>query len=48
VTDPKLDTGEGARIALDGSEADLTEILLDDTSRHVQAGGVAALYPAVA
>lgn len=51
VTDPKLPPAEAARIAVDGIEADLTEILLDDTSRHVQAGlagGVAALYPAVA
>ena len=51
VTDPKLAPAEAARIAVDGIEADLTEILLDDTSRHVQAGlagGVAALYPAVA
>jgi NAD(P)-dependent dehydrogenase (short-subunit alcohol dehydrogenase family) len=51
VTDAKLDTAIGARIAIDGIETDLAEILLDDTSRHVQAGlagGVAALYPAVA
>jgi hypothetical protein len=51
VTEVKLDPAEGARIAVDGIEADLAEILLDDTSRQVRAGlagGVAALYPAVA
>jgi len=51
VTDAKLNPAEGARLVVDGVEADLLEILLDDTSRHVQAGlagGVAALYPAVA
>jgi NAD(P)-dependent dehydrogenase (short-subunit alcohol dehydrogenase family) len=51
VTDAKLSPADAARIAVDGIEADLTEILLDDTSRHVQAGlagGVSALYPAVA
>jgi NAD(P)-dependent dehydrogenase (short-subunit alcohol dehydrogenase family) len=47
----KLDTAEAARLAVDGIEADLPEILLDDLSRQVQAGlagGVAALYPATA
>jgi NAD(P)-dependent dehydrogenase (short-subunit alcohol dehydrogenase family) len=51
VTDAKLNPADGARIAVDAIEADLTEILLDDTSRYVRAGlagGVAALYPAVA
>jgi NAD(P)-dependent dehydrogenase (short-subunit alcohol dehydrogenase family) len=51
VTDAKLNPADGARIAVDAVEADLTEILLDDTSRYVRAGlagGVAALYPAVA
>ena len=40
-----------ARIAVDGLEADLAEILADEFSRQVQAGlagGVAALYPALA
>ncbi|HUR75103.1 MAG TPA: SDR family oxidoreductase [Sporichthya sp.] len=45
---PKSDPAEIARIAVDGLEADLAEILADETSRRVQAGlagGVAALYP---
>jgi NAD(P)-dependent dehydrogenase (short-subunit alcohol dehydrogenase family) len=49
VEAPKLAPAQAARIAVDGIEADLPEILLDDTSRQVQAGlagGVPALYPA--
>jgi NAD(P)-dependent dehydrogenase (short-subunit alcohol dehydrogenase family) len=51
VTAPKANPVDIARIALDGVEADLAEILADETSRQVQAGlagGVAALYPALA
>ena len=50
VTAPKSDPAAIARIAFDGVEADLFEILADDVSRQVQAGlagGVAALYPAL-
>lgn len=48
VRAPKSDPAQIARIAIDGLEADLPEILADDISRQVQAGlagGVAALYP---
>ncbi|AZN38798.1 SDR family oxidoreductase [Paenibacillus albus] len=48
VTSPKSDPKDIARIAIDGIEADLYEIVADDLSRNVQqglAGGVAALYP---
>ena len=48
VTTPKTDPAVIARIAIDGIEADLYEIVADDVSRRVQgglAGGVAALYP---
>jgi NAD(P)-dependent dehydrogenase (short-subunit alcohol dehydrogenase family) len=48
VTAPKSDPADIARIAINGIEADLYEILADDVSRHVQStlsGGVAALYP---
>jgi NAD(P)-dependent dehydrogenase (short-subunit alcohol dehydrogenase family) len=48
VTAPKSAPADIARIAVDGLEADLAEILADDVSRQVQAGlagGVAALYP---
>jgi NAD(P)-dependent dehydrogenase (short-subunit alcohol dehydrogenase family) len=48
VTAPKSDPADVARIAIDGIEQDLYEIVVDDVSRHVQAalaGGVAALYP---
>lgn len=51
VTAPKSDPADIARTALDGIEADLPEILADDVSRQIQAGlagGVAALYPALA
>jgi NAD(P)-dependent dehydrogenase (short-subunit alcohol dehydrogenase family) len=47
VTAPKLDPADVARIAIDGIEAGLYEILADETSRQVQtglAGGVPALY----
>lgn len=48
VTAPKSDPAQIARIAVDGLEADLPEILADEVSRQVQAGlagGVTALYP---
>ena len=48
---PKSDPAEIARIALDALAEDRYEILADDVSRQVQAGlagGVAALYPALA
>lgn len=48
VQAPKSDPAQIARIAVDGLEADLPEILADDISRQVQAGlagGVPALYP---
>jgi NAD(P)-dependent dehydrogenase (short-subunit alcohol dehydrogenase family) len=51
VRAPKSNPADIARIAIDGVEADLYEILADDVSRHVQsalAGGVAALYPQLA
>jgi NAD(P)-dependent dehydrogenase (short-subunit alcohol dehydrogenase family) len=51
VTSAKTNPADIAKIAIDGIEADLYEILADDVSRHVQAGlagGVAALYPALA
>jgi NAD(P)-dependent dehydrogenase (short-subunit alcohol dehydrogenase family) len=50
VTAPKSDPAAIARIAVDGIERDLYEIVADETSRQVQAGlagGVAALYPAL-
>jgi NAD(P)-dependent dehydrogenase (short-subunit alcohol dehydrogenase family) len=48
VTAPKSDPADIAQIAIDGIEADLYEIVADETSRQVLAGlsgGVAALYP---
>ncbi len=51
VTAPKADPAEVARLALDGVEAGLEEVLADDVSRRVQAGlagGVPALYPKAA
>ncbi len=51
VSAPKSDPAEIARIAVDGLENDVAEILADDISRQVQAGlagGIAALYPALA
>jgi NAD(P)-dependent dehydrogenase (short-subunit alcohol dehydrogenase family) len=48
VDAPKADPADIARIALDGLEADLYEIVADDTSRYVLSGlsgGVGALYP---
>jgi NAD(P)-dependent dehydrogenase (short-subunit alcohol dehydrogenase family) len=51
VTSAKSDPADIAKIAIDGIEADLDEILADEVSRHVQAGlagGVAALYPTLA
>jgi NAD(P)-dependent dehydrogenase (short-subunit alcohol dehydrogenase family) len=47
----KSDPADIARIAIDGIEAGVEEIIADDTSRALQAGlsgGVAALYPKVA
>jgi NAD(P)-dependent dehydrogenase (short-subunit alcohol dehydrogenase family) len=47
-SDPKLPAADVARVAVDGIEANLAEILVDDVSRNVQAGlagGVRALYP---
>jgi NAD(P)-dependent dehydrogenase (short-subunit alcohol dehydrogenase family) len=47
----KSDPADIARIALDGIEAGLTEILADDVSKAILSGlsgGVAALYPDVA
>ncbi|GGA46205.1 SDR family oxidoreductase [Paenibacillus physcomitrellae] len=48
ITAPKLAPSDIAKIAVDGMEADLYEILADELSKQVQqglAGGVAALYP---
>jgi NAD(P)-dependent dehydrogenase (short-subunit alcohol dehydrogenase family) len=48
VTAPKSDPADIAKIAIDGIEAGLYEIVADDVSRHILAalaGGVAALYP---
>jgi NAD(P)-dependent dehydrogenase (short-subunit alcohol dehydrogenase family) len=48
VTGPKSDPADVAKVAIDGIEHDLYEIVVDDVSRHVQAGlagGAAALYP---
>lgn len=45
---PKSDPKDIARIAIDGIEADLYEIVADDLSQNVQkgfAGGVSSLYP---
>jgi NAD(P)-dependent dehydrogenase (short-subunit alcohol dehydrogenase family) len=48
VAAPKADPADIAKIALDGVEEDLYEIVADDTSRHVLSGlsgGVSTLYP---
>jgi NAD(P)-dependent dehydrogenase (short-subunit alcohol dehydrogenase family) len=48
VTSAKSDPAAIARIAIDGIEQDLHEIVADDVSRQLQAGlagGVAILYP---
>jgi NAD(P)-dependent dehydrogenase (short-subunit alcohol dehydrogenase family) len=48
VSAPKSDPADVARVAIDGIEQDLYEIVADDVSRHLQAGlagGVAASYP---
>jgi hypothetical protein len=48
VTAPKSDPADIAKIAIDGVQADLYEIVADDVSHRVQgglAGGVPALYP---
>lgn len=48
IQTPKADPKDIARIAIDGIEADLYEIIADDLSRKVQnglAGGVSSLYP---
>jgi NAD(P)-dependent dehydrogenase (short-subunit alcohol dehydrogenase family) len=51
VTSPKADPAAIAKMAIDGIEQDLYEIVADDICRQVQAGlagGVAALYPQLA
>jgi len=48
VTAPKSDPADIARIAIDGVEADLYEIVADEVGHQVQAapaGGVSALLP---
>jgi NAD(P)-dependent dehydrogenase (short-subunit alcohol dehydrogenase family) len=48
VTSPKSDPADIAKIALDGLEGDLYEIVADDISRQVLStlsGGVPSLYP---
>ena len=48
VTAPKSDPAEIAKLAINGIDPDLYEIVADETSRRLQAGlagGVAALYP---
>jgi hypothetical protein len=48
ITAPKSSQVDVARLALDGVEAGVPEVLADEVSRQVQAGlagGVAALYP---
>ena len=48
ITAPKSDPADIAKIAIDGIEQDLFEIVADDVSREMQAalaGGVPALYP---
>ncbi|MPY33629.1 SDR family oxidoreductase [Streptomyces adustus] len=48
VEGPKADPADVARAAVDGIASGAAEIVVDDTSRQVQAGlsgGVAALYP---
>ncbi|WP_438495720.1 SDR family NAD(P)-dependent oxidoreductase [Paenibacillus sp. IHBB 3054] len=45
---PKANPKDIARIAIDGIEAGLYEIVADDTSRNVQqglSGGISSLYP---
>ncbi|MFP5108646.1 SDR family NAD(P)-dependent oxidoreductase [Neobacillus sp. C211] len=45
---PKSDPKDIARIAIDGIEADLYEIVADDLTRNLQqglSGGVSSLYP---
>ncbi|MEU5443740.1 MULTISPECIES: Rossmann-fold NAD(P)-binding domain-containing protein [Streptomyces] len=48
---PKSDPAKIARVALEGIDKGLYEILADDVSNHVKAGlsaGVEALYPQLA
>jgi hypothetical protein len=48
VTAPKSDPSDIARIAIDGIEDGLYEIIADDFSLQIQSllsGGVSALYP---
>lgn len=48
ITAPKLNAADVAKIAIDGIQADRSEILVDEVSRKVQnglAGGVSVLYP---
>jgi NAD(P)-dependent dehydrogenase (short-subunit alcohol dehydrogenase family) len=50
VTSPKIDPAVVAKLALDGVAAGQAEVLADELSQQVQrgqAGGVAALYPAL-
>jgi len=44
VTAPKSDAALVAKIAIDGIDADLSEILADEV-RAALSGGAAALYP---
>lgn len=51
VDDSKLDPAEVTRLAVEAVKSGQTEIVVDELSRNVRAGlagGVAALYPAVA
>ncbi len=48
ITAPKSNPADIAKIAIDGVEQNLFEIIADDVSREIQAalaGGVSALYP---
>ena len=48
ITAPKSDPADIAKMAIDGIEQDLFEIVADDVSREIQASlaaGVSALYP---
>ena len=50
ITAPKSNPADIAKIAIDGVEQDLFEIVADDVSREIQAalaGGVPALYPQI-
>ena len=48
ITAPKSNPADIAKIAINGVEQDLLEIVADDVSREMQAalaGGIPALYP---